>query len=152
GDLIGTELLLADQARLHRTSCRALSDVSLTFLERSAFETAVEAHDPLRRFLITHLAERGFRMTQTLWRSQLAPEQRLCALLLDLARFGESTDGATTLPRELNHRLLAVLTRLPLRRVRQAYGSLPGVEWREDRLAFSLDVLDDWRSTAKPSP
>ncbi|MFC2099677.1 Crp/Fnr family transcriptional regulator [Candidatus Bipolaricaulota bacterium] len=152
GDLIGTELLLAGQARLHQTSCRALSDVSLTFLERSAFEAAVEAHDPLRRFLAAHLAERGLRLTRTLWRSQLAPEERLCALLLDLVLFAESADGMITLPRELDHRLLATLAHLPLRRARQACRLLPGVEWREDRLAFSLDVLDDWRSTAEPSP
>jgi len=145
GDLIGSELMLAEDVDLHRTSCRAVSCVSLSFLERSAFEAAMEDHQVLRRFVMARLAERGFDLSRALWRSQLTAEERVCTLLLDSTRFGESVGGVVSLPEEIDLRLLAGLTYLSLRKVKQACEAFPGVKWKERRLTFSPDELARWR-------
>ena len=142
GDLIGSEFLLPNDDRLHRTSCRAVSTVSLLFLERSAFETAVEAHDVLRRFLTVHLAERSFSLIRVLWRSRLRSVERINALLLDLVPVGKPTaDGHIALPAEIDLRLLAGLSHLSRRKASQACQSLPGVEWDNGQLVLSPEEL-----------
>jgi CRP-like cAMP-binding protein len=145
--LIGTEFLLPDGLRLHRVSCRAVTGVTLSFLERSAFETAVEAHDVLRHFLAVHLAERSFDLIRALWRSQLGPAERVRAVLLDLVPFGEPTaDGHVTLPAEIDLQQLAGLSYVSYRRVRQVCQSLPGVEWGDEGCVLSPGELDPRRS------
>lgn len=141
--LIGTEFLLPDGLRLHRVSCRAVTGVTLSFLERSAFETAMETHDVLRHFLVVHLAERSFNLIRALWRSRRGPLERAHALLLDLVPFGELTaDGHVTLPAEIDLQRLAGLSYVSYRRVRQLCQSLPGVEWDGKRLVLLPGELD----------
>jgi len=150
GELIGSEFLLPDDDRLHRTSCRAVSTVSLSFLEQRAFEAAVEEHEVLRRFLLAHLAERGFNLVRALWRSQVGPEERVCSLLLDLARLGEQTpEGRIAMPEAVDLRLLAGLLHLPLRQTRRACESLAGVGRTGDRLTFAPGELRNWQSERK---
>ncbi len=142
GELIGSEFLLPDDDRLHRTSCRAVSTTSLLFLERRAFEAAVEEHDVLRRFLTVHLAERSFNLIRVLWRSRLRSVERISALLLDLVPFGKPTaDGHIALPAEIDLRLLAGLSYLSCRKASQACQSLPGVEWDDEQLVLSPEEL-----------
>jgi CRP-like cAMP-binding protein len=143
--LIGSELLLPDGLRLHRVSCRAVTGVSLSFLERSAFETAVEAHDVLRRFLAAHLAGRSFDLIRAVWRSQLKPVERVGALLHDLAPFGEPTeDGRTALPVEIDLRRLADLAYVSHRKAKQACEALSSMEWDGGRFVLSLEELDGY--------
>jgi CRP-like cAMP-binding protein len=151
GELIGSEFLLPDDERLHRTSCRAVSTASLLFLERRAFETAVEKHEVLRRFLFTYLVERSFNLVRALWRLQVGPEERVCSLLLDLARLGEQTqEGKIAMPEAVDLRLLAGLLRLSPWQTRRAYESLAGVDQTGDRLTFVPEELRSWQSERKP--
>ena len=152
GELIGSEFLLPDDDRLHRTSCRAVSTASLLFLERHAFETAVETHEVLRRFLFAHLVERSFNLVRALWRLQVGPEERVCSLLLDLARLGEQTPGGrVAMPEAIDLRLLAGLLRLSPWQTRRAYESLAGVDRTGDRLTFAPEELLGWQSERKPA-
>ena len=151
GELIGSEFLLPDDDRLHRTSCRAVSTASLLFLERRAFETAVEKHEVLRRFLFAYLVERSFNLVRALWRLQVGPEERVCSLLLDLARLGEQTpEGKIAMPEAVDLRLLAGLLRLSPWQTRRAYESLAGVGRTGDRLTFAPEELFIWQSGRKP--
>lgn len=151
GELIGSEFLVPDDDRLHRTSCRAVSAASLLFLERRVFETAVEKHEVLRRFLFAHLVERSFNLVRALWRLQVGPEERVCSLLLDLARLGEQTqDGKITMPEAIDLRLLAGLLRLSPWQTKRAYESLAGVDQSGDRLTFVPEELLGWQSERKP--
>jgi len=148
GELIGIELQLPDNERLHRTTCRAVTRVSLSFLERTAFAAAVEQHELLRRFLATHLAERCFGLAHALWRSQLEASMRLSTLLFDLIRFGEpASPGHIALPPQVDLRLLAGLSHLSHRQVKRVCASLPGVSWNdEEQLVFSPDEFSCWSS------
>ena len=142
--LIGSELLLPDGLQLHRVTCRAVTEVSLSFLERSAFEAAAEAHGVLRRFLAAHLAERSQNLIRAVWRSQLKSVERVSALLRDLAPFGEPTaDGRTALPAEIDLRRLADLSYVSYRKMKQACEALPCIEWDGSRFVLSPEELDD---------
>ena len=151
GELIGSEFLLPDDDRLHRTSCRAVSTASLLFLERHTFETAVETHEVLRRFLIAHLAGRSHNLLRALWRLQVGPEERVCSLLLDLACLGEQTpEGRVAMPEAIDLRLLAGFLRLSPWQTRRAFESLAGVDLTGDRLTFAPEELLGWQSERKP--
>ena len=151
GELIGSEFLLPNDDRLHRTSCRAISTTLLLFLERHAFETAVEKHEVLRWFLFGHLVERSFKLVRALWRLQVGPEERVCSLLLDLARLGKETpEGKIVMPEVVDLRLLADLLRLSPRQTRRAYESLAGVDRTEDRLTFAPEELLGRQLERKP--
>jgi CRP-like cAMP-binding protein len=150
GELIGSEFSQPDDNRLHRTSCRAVSTTSLLFLERHAFETAVEKHEVLRWFLFAYLVERSFNLVRALWRLQVGPEERVCSLLLDLARLGEQTpEGRIAMPEAVDLQLLAGLLRLSPWQTRRAYESLAGVGRIGDRLTFAPEELLSWQSERK---
>jgi len=142
GSLIGLELKLPRSEQLHRTTCRAISTVTLTFLERKAFTAAMEEEEPLRSFLIAHLSERHFTMAQALWRARLGVPARLRSLLIDAAPLGELTDaGKVALPQAIDVQRLAALAHTSPRQIRQALAALPGAGWSQERLVFSLDDL-----------
>ena len=143
GDLIGIAPLSDSENMLHQTSCRALSSVSLSFLERGAFSAALEVDTALRRFLTAYLASRSQRLIRVLWRTRLSADDRLRDLFLDLAHLGMGDNDIIRLPRELDLRLIANLTGVPLRRARQICSALQGVEWTDDGFRLSLDELSD---------
>ena len=142
GDLIGTELLIADPEELHQTTCRALSPTSLSFLERSTFGEASETDELLRGFVTTYLAGRSLRLLQALWRAQRPADERLRRLLLELARFGNfASEAHVRLPEEFELRLLAGLACVSVRRARQICASIQGVSWTDDGLCLFLEDL-----------
>jgi len=139
GDLIGFELLAPDGGPLHCTSCRAVSGVRLAFLERSAFDAAMDDHPALSAFVTAHLAGRALRGIRALWRARLAPSTRVQDLIADLSRFGVPTEDGVALPPELDIRLIADLTALSKRRVKDAIESMPEIASRGDRLVIRQD-------------
>jgi len=142
GDLIGTELLIADPEELHQTTCRALSSTSLSFLERSEFDVASETDELLRGFVTAYLAGRSLGLLRTIWRAQRPADERLRRLLLELARFGDfESETHVRLPREFDLRLLASLACLSVRRAKQICMSLQGISWTDEGLCLSLEDL-----------
>ena len=141
--LIGGEALLLNDHRLHCVSCRAVSEVSLLFLERTAFDPPAKDHSGLHSVLALDLVKRGLAMNRALWRSRLDPPDRIRCLLHDLAFLGEETSaGRVALPPEINIQRVADLSFLSPRKVRQLRHALPGIEWDETRWLLSPEPLD----------
>jgi CRP-like cAMP-binding protein len=127
GSLLDVEVLHSRGEELHQTSCRALTAVTLLFLERSAFFRAVTESRFLRCALDQHVAERRLGLLQLLRRSQLPDEVRLQDTLLDLLRFGEpASGGLVALPPEFDLHLVAHLAYLPSRKIRDLLNRSPG--------------------------
>ncbi len=128
--LIGVEMHLPGGEPLHRSSCRAVSQVSLSFLEQSDFEAAIETDEKLRFLLMSHYARRGLLLTRAVWRSQLGPADRVQTLLQDLAFLGRPTDGGrVVLPKEIDLHRVAELSYMTYRKAKQLCHSLDGAEW-----------------------
>lgn len=141
--LIGGEALLLNDSHLHCVSCRAVSEVSLLFLERTVFDPAAEDGDGLRCVLADELVKRGLEITRTLWRSRLDPPDRIRCLLHDLAFLGEQTSaGRIALPPEFNIQRVADLSFLSPRKVRQLRHELPGIEWDGTKWLVSPEPLN----------
>jgi len=149
GDLIGIEPLSDGENMLHQTSCRALSSVSLSFLERGAFNAALEVDPGLRQYLTAYLADRSHRLVRALWRTRLAADERLRDVFLHLAPLASGDGASIRLPRELDLRLIADLAGVPLRRARQACTALHGVEWTDEGFRLSLAKLSDPRAVGR---
>jgi CRP-like cAMP-binding protein len=142
GSLIGLEHQQLDGGQLHRSTCRAVSQVQLLFLERAAFSAAIEEHALLREFLTAHLAERCFAAARALWRSRLDRQTRFATLLLDLIPFGlRQSDDGIAMPEEIDLRLLAAMAHTTPRQARRVLAALPGVKWVEERLVYTPEEL-----------
>ena len=133
GDLLGIEILLPGTAALHCGSARAVTDVQLSFLERSAFESAMEDDLRLRSYVLERMAERVFSLKRSLRVAADPLEVRLQRLLSILAEKSDldPTSGETALPPEIDRRVLAEFLSVSTRRVSRALDVL-GLTWTVD--------------------
>jgi len=128
--LIGVEMYLPGGEHLHRSSCRAVSQVSLSFLEQNDFEAALEMDEALQSLLMAHYAQRGLLLARAVWRSQLDPAGRVQALLQDLACLGRPIDGSrVALPKEIDLHRVADLSYITYRKAKQLCRALDGAKW-----------------------
>lgn len=147
-DVIGLEVFLEPKEELHQTSCRALTDTELLFIERSALAEALMNDRTLNRHILAALASRHFAVQRSSWRQSAPPRERICSLLLDLvASAGHrdaSEDGAYRLPRELTPRMVSQLADLSLRQLRATCEALSGVRWdrKGDLVVWPAQLLD----------
>ena len=148
GELIGLEILVPGDNELHRTSCRALVDTELSFLECDRFLSALETDDQLRRFVLGSISQRLFTLAASVRRSSVPPDERLCALLLDLAvTHGRASErGDAVLPPPINRRLIGELASLSASRFRRAWDALPSLEGSSERegIRLSPQALAAW--------
>jgi CRP-like cAMP-binding protein len=145
-ELVGWEVLLPQDNELHVTSCRAVSEARLAFLERNAFAAAMRNDESLRCFVLEAFALRRLAALNTLWRRGAESSDRLCSLLLELAtKFGSpSEDGQVTLPSEIDRRIIADLIGLSVRQLRKAWSDLPDLDSADDQLLYSPERLNRW--------
>jgi len=148
GELIGLEILVPGDNELHRTSCRALVDTELSFLERDRFLSALEIDDPLRRFVLESISRRLFALAASVRRGSVPPDERLCALLLDLTvtHGRTSARGDAVLPPPINRRLISELAGLSASQFRRAWDTLPTLEGASERegIRLSPQALSAW--------
>ena len=132
GDLLGIEILLPGTASLHYGSARAVTDVQLSFLERSAFEAAMADDLQLRSYVLQCLAQRVFSLKQSFRVAADPLEIRLQRLIAILAeKNGLDPAGAeATLPPEVDRRVLAEFLSVSTRRVSRALDTL-GLTWSD---------------------
>ena len=133
GDLLGIEILLPGTAALHYGSARAVTDVQLSFLERSAFETAMQENLKLRSYVLERMAERVFSLKRSFRVAADPLEIRLQRLLCVLAeKCGlDPTSGEMELPPEIDRRVLAEFLSVSTRRISRALDGL-GLAWSVD--------------------
>jgi CRP-like cAMP-binding protein len=143
GALIGLEILLDPREERHQTSCRALADTELLFIERNAFAATLDRDPEFRRFVESALAARHFALLRGLWRLISSPQDRIRSLLLDLTLHATSQDDneAIALTREIDCRLLSQLTSLSLRQLRTACDQLEGIDVGRDGVIRYLPSL-----------
>lgn len=157
GDIIGLETVLSVPEELSLSSYRALTEVHLLFVDRTALDEAL-ANDPrLAMTLIGTLSARHFRLRNALLRSSLPPAARLRSALLDAAsisRAPTAEENPVRLPPEIDLRVLGDLARLSPAQVRRGIQELPGVWAQDGQLTLSFGELSAWRPTpdlAEPS-
>ena len=146
GDLMGIEILLPALEERHRTSCRALTEVSLLFLDRASFERAMVEDSRFSALLVRHLATRCFRLRRARARQLLGPATRLAATLLDVAPACEPVEGeeSLALPEAIDARILGELSRLSPAQMRRALRELPGLRTDGGQMVFSpRDLAQD---------
>lgn len=133
GDLLGIEILLPGTASLHYGSARAVTDVQLSFLERSAFESAMATDLQLRTYVLQCMAERVFSLKQSFRVAADPLEIRLQRLIAVLAEKNhlDPTVGAAALPPEIDRRVLAEFLSVSTRRISRALDGL-GLTWTGD--------------------
>ena len=126
GDLLGIETLLPGSAALHFGSARAVTDVRLSFLERSAFEQALTDDTTLRTFVLERLAEQVFSLKDSLRVAAEPLETRLQRLIAQLAEkcARDDASGEVRLPVEIDRRALAEFLAVSTRRVSRALDAL----------------------------
>jgi len=155
GELIGVEILLLGDSERHITSCRALVDTELSFVERSSFMSALEADAQLCRFVLGSVSAKSFALASSLCRSGSAPAERLCALLLELAdAHGERSEcGDTTLPHAITRNLLCALASLSSSQLKAAWDALPSLREKPEcgGIAVSARELAGWQQARRPS-
>jgi len=135
GDLIGVEALFPGSSALHAGCARAITDVRLSFLERTAFAGALSDDQGLRTHVFGYLARRVFALKELRRLAQAPLEDRLRRLFVDLAeKCGvPAMSELAELPPEVDRRVLADLLGVSPRRVSRALEalSLPGVRHKE---------------------
>lgn len=126
GDLIGIEALFPGSASLHAGCARAITDVRLSFLERTAFAGALSDDQELRAHVFGYLARRVFALKELRRLAEAPIEDRLRRLLADLAgKCGISAvSELAELPAEVDRRVLTDLLGLSPRRVSRALEAL----------------------------
>jgi CRP-like cAMP-binding protein len=114
GDILGVEILIPGAEERHRTTCRALTEVSLVFLDRASLDRALERDQKFARVLIGHLAARHDRSRRARARLGLGPTSRLAATLLGLQPLCEATrvEAELALPEAIDLRVLGDLAGL----------------------------------------
>ena len=153
-DLIGLEVLLPGDSELHLTSCRAVVDTRLSFLERNALLSALKSDEQLRRFVLESVTGRLYALAGSLRQRNAAPNERLCSLLLDLAvKHGEPSESeSVSLPRSIDRRLLAELSGLSASQFRRAWDTLPalGEASGQKGIRLSAQELRAWQQGGHP--
>jgi len=126
GDFVGLEILLPDAPDLHVTASRALTDVRLSFLERSAFHDALDREPELRAHVQSYLARRVFELREAVSRSRSPLPDQLRSLLLHLSErwTGAPSGPAVELPEAIDRRLLADLLGVSTARITRALRAL----------------------------
>jgi len=155
--LLGHETLEPGRHPLHGVSCRAVTWVSVLFVEQAAFESAVATSEVLRVFQTDHLLERQSALTRALWRSQLDPAGRIRATLQEIVPFCQTTeDGGLLLPVEIDLHRLAELSYVSYRKTRDLLRSQWQMEQHDEGWILSPARLgsgaagDRTRATTSP--
>lgn len=147
GDLLGIEILLPALEERHRTSCRALTEVSLLFLDRASLERALAEDSRFSALLVGHLATRCFRLRRARARRLLDPVARLAATLLDVTPTCQPVEGeeSLALPEAIDARMLGELSGLSPTQMRRALRELPGLRTEDSgQMLFSpRDLAQD---------
>ena len=143
GDVLGVELLVAGAEERHRTTCRALTEVSLIFLDRASLDRALERDLQLARVLVGHLAARYVRSRRARASSSLAPASRLAAMLLELSPLCEAARGGaeSALPEAIDLRVLGQLCGLSPTRIRRLSAEVGGLRESSGRVVFRAETL-----------
>ncbi len=144
GDLLGIEILLLSSEERHHSSCRALTEVSLLFLDRATAERAL-AEDP--RFsieLVGHLATRYFRLRRARSRRVLDPVARLASTLLTVVPACLPVEGEEllALPKAIDARVLGELSELSPAQMRRALRELANQQADTGLLSFNPRDLE----------
>jgi CRP-like cAMP-binding protein len=146
GDLMGIEILLPALEERHRTSCRALTEVSLLFLDRASLERALAEDCRFSALLVGHLATRCFRLRRARARQVLDPVSRLAATLLDVTPTCQPVEGeeSLALPEVIDVRMLGELSGLSPTQMRRALRELPGLRTDGGQMVFNpRDLAQD---------
>jgi len=146
GDLMGIEVLLPSSEERHRTSCRALTEVGLLFLDRASSERALAEDSRFSAALVAHLATRYFRLRRARSRQVLDPVARLAATLLDAAPACAPIEGedSLALPEAIDARVLGELSGLSPVQMRRALRELPGLRTAGGQMVFTpRDLAQD---------
>lgn len=130
GDLLGLEILLPAGGERYLACCRAVTDVCLSFLERHDFAAALDQDSTLRAFVRGALVARRFAALRALSRRRAPDNERLRALLLELAAGCGEPDGedGRVLLRAIDRQLVAELAGMSPRRLKKAWTAMAGVE------------------------
>lgn len=147
GDALGVEILAPNADERHRTTCRALTEVSLIFVDRASLDRALVADAKLAVWLAGHLAERNVRLRRARSRLGLAPAFRLQGTLLELSSICEPVEGedSLALPEAVDARILGELSGLSPSQMKRL---LPDVSQTQDtsgRIVFQLGAARDLR-------
>ncbi len=146
GDVMGIEILLPSLEERHHTSCRALTEVSLLFLDRASLERALAEDSRFSVLLIGHLAVRYSRLRRARARQVLDPVARLAATLLELTPTCQPVEGeeALAVPEAIDVRILGELSGLSPAQMRRTLRDLPGLRTDGEQMTFSpLDLAQD---------
>ncbi len=108
GDVLGGEILIPGSEERHRTTCRALTEVGLIFLERASLDRALERGPNLAGLLAGHFAARHDRSRRARARLGLSPASRLTVTLRELEPLCTPTPGGAelVLPEAIDLRVL----------------------------------------------
>jgi CRP-like cAMP-binding protein len=143
GDLLGIEILLPSSEERHRTSCRALSEVTLLFLDRASSERALADDSRFSIALVGHLATRYSRLRQARARQALDPVARLASTLLDVVPVCLPVEGEETLrlPEAIDTRVLGELSGLSPAQMKRALHEVHGLRTDAGQTMFSPHEL-----------
>jgi len=143
GDFVGLEVLVPDGGDLHVTASRALTDVRLSFLERSAFHEAIDREPDLRAHVQAYLAGRVFELRGAVVHSRAPLSSRLRSLVRQLCEkwAGPSSGPVIDLPEAIDRRLLAGLLGVSTGRITRALRELP-IDLRDDGLRIDRRALE----------
>jgi len=143
---MGIEILLPALEERHRTSCRALTEVSLLFLDRASLEQALAEDCRFSASLVGQLATRYFRLRRARARQAMDPVARLAATLLDVTPTCHPVEGeeSLALPQAIDVRMLGELSGLSPTQMRRALRELPGLRTDGGQMVFNpRDLAQD---------
>ena len=126
GDLLSTEVLLEQPHVLHQTTIRALTDVSISFLERGTLRAALNEDAKLRGLILSGLSEQLLSVKRGQARAHAPLEARLLWLLQELGAKAGSNGGSERIrvPSEIDRRVLAEILGVSGRRLSRLWGEL----------------------------
>jgi CRP-like cAMP-binding protein len=140
GDALGIEILIPGAEERHRTTCRALTEVTLVFIDRESLDRALDQDPGFASLLVAHLASRYDRLRHARLRRGWTPTARLEATLLDLRPICESMgDSRFALPAAIDSRVLADLSGISPAQMRRVLDVVE-LDHASGRLFFHMEA------------
>lgn len=142
GDLIGLELLAHQSNSISSSVCRALTPVSLLFIETGKWNSLLDADSRFERSVLHYVATKHLQARESI--PHLASvEGQLCNLLKLLAQSCGvyDADGIVSLPADISLQGLGDLLGMSSRQLRQARQRLQTLTKREACIAFDMEEI-----------